>query len=198
MSVVIGLVDTNTVIMATDKRMSNLTTGYIDSETETKYFIFNQYLSVGFSGNTGLCYLLVELLTNGRNATDNQEIASYRMEDMVEIIDHCIQEIRNHPIYQPKYILNVMICGRQYDNRPAIKITNSVQNPLWETVLPINNQLLARIMQPEDLSLKRCNTILAEELKKHTNSIHALQSAVKRINSESKLVSASSDIWVCH
>lgn len=182
MSVIFGIVEGKSIIIAGDKRASSVD-GVFISDNEQKVTEINEHLGIATAGNVAIEKAIL------KNVEDRENKEFMVIDDFVEIIrdfynkviENQCDSIFNLPFY-------CLIAGRGSDGKGHLVNAGRFKNGFAAKEVPM------ALYPPNDLDQDKCNQIFAKNYKLYHTQF--CERTVREVAELSKLVSVIGNKWV--
>lgn len=184
MSVIFGIKEKDCIIIAADKRGTNIN-GNLITDDMKKISVINDQLAFSSAGNASIG----EAISVDVNRIDN--ISKMKVDDLIDVIKSFYQRVIdnncNSILALPFYFI---IAGKGKDDNANLISGGFIKGRLEYKEVPMV------LYPPSDVKMTICNEIFAKNYK--YNHSRFAESTIADIAQESRLVSASGDKWIYH
>lgn len=182
MSVIFGITEENRIILAGDKRVTDVTDGSFSDDAQ-KVIQINKQLCIAFAGNMAVMTSIMKKV----EATENKD--TLVTDDLLEIINSFYKKVVEKEcdvIYG--YAFYCLIAGKGKDGKDYLYNAGKFKNGFEYREVPM------ALYPPTDADQKKCNEIFVKNYYSNKNDFWT--KTVEEIWQLSSMVSSVGDCWI--
>lgn len=181
MTVIFGIKEDDEIIIAGDKRGSDVNGGFISDDLQ-KVIPINNHLCIAFAGNAAIKSAIM------KNVEEVEQKNKLFVEDLLEIIDSFYKKVRENGcdvIYS--YSFYGLIAGKGTDGKAHLYNVGKFKNGFAYKEVPM------ALYPPLDTNQDECNNIFVKNYKLHRRDF--VERTIKEISQMSNTVSPTGNSW---